>query len=185
MLKFSGFADLTSGRVQSRLWLEENGSSGSPPAPNDARITNSCGGRPLPPANSMCQATHPPRGRGAWHTSNAAAQGRRPEARSDKARDTEAGMLSGISREHSIRSRFCWFTEFCNSHCLSQFAAPFIGVRAEVSIAESCAWLTDSSTSFTQASTNGVYRDRSIKGWQPPCGGHVNWGSNPTQRLSA
>lgn len=52
--------------------------------------------------------------------------------------DTEAGMLSGISRKHSLRSSFYWFTEFCNSQCLSQFAAPFIVVRAETSIAESC-----------------------------------------------
>ena len=52
--------------------------------------------------------------------------------------DTEAGMLSGISRERSIRSNPYWFTEFCNSQCLSHFAAPFIVVRAETSVAESC-----------------------------------------------
>lgn len=52
--------------------------------------------------------------------------------------DTEAGMLSGISRKRSLRSSPYWFTEFCNSQCLSQFAAPFIVVRAETSIAESC-----------------------------------------------
>ena len=52
--------------------------------------------------------------------------------------DTEAGMLSGISQKHSIRSNPCWFTEFCNSQCLSHFAAPFIVVRAETSVAESC-----------------------------------------------
>ena len=52
--------------------------------------------------------------------------------------DTEAGMLSGISRKHSIRSNPCWFTEFCNSQRLSHFAAPFIVVRAEASVAESC-----------------------------------------------
>lgn len=51
--------------------------------------------------------------------------------------DTEAGMLSGISRKRSIRSDFYWFTEFCNSQCLSHFAAPFIVVRAETSVAES------------------------------------------------
>ena len=60
--------------------------------------------------------------------------------------DTEAGMLSGISRKRSIRSNPYWFTEFCNSQCLSHFAAPFIVVRAETSIAESCIrkrrWLT-------------------------------------------
>ena len=55
-----------------------------------------------------------------------------------RAVDTEAGMLSGISRKHSIRSNPYWFTEFCNSQCLSHFAAPFIVVRAETSVAESC-----------------------------------------------
>ena len=53
-------------------------------------------------------------------------------------RGTEAGMLSGISRKRSIRSNLYWFTEFCNSQCLSHFAAPFIVVRAETSVAESC-----------------------------------------------
>ena len=47
-------------------------------------------------------------------------------------------MLSGISRKRSIRSNLYWFTEFCNSQCLSHFAAPFIVVRAETSVAESC-----------------------------------------------
>ena len=55
-----------------------------------------------------------------------------------KSVDTEAGMLSGISRKRSIRSNPYWFTEFCNSQCLSHFAAPFIVVRAETSVAESC-----------------------------------------------
>ena len=52
--------------------------------------------------------------------------------------DTEAGMLSGISRKRSVRSSPYWFTESCNSQCLSHFAAPFIVVRAETSVAESC-----------------------------------------------
>ena len=52
--------------------------------------------------------------------------------------DAEAGMLSGVSRKRSIRSSPCWFTEFCNSQCLSHFAAPFIVDRAETSVAESC-----------------------------------------------
>ena len=47
-------------------------------------------------------------------------------------------MLSGISQKRSIRSSPYWFTEFCNSQCLSHFAAPFIVVRAETSVAESC-----------------------------------------------
>ena len=52
--------------------------------------------------------------------------------------DTEAGMHSGISRVHNMRSSLCRFTEFCNSQCLSHFAAPFIADRTETSIAESC-----------------------------------------------
>ena len=52
--------------------------------------------------------------------------------------DTEAGMLLGISQKHNARSSPCRFTEFCNSQCLSHFAAPFIVVRTETSIAESC-----------------------------------------------
>ena len=60
------------------------------------------------------------------------------EARVLEGIDTEAGMLSGISRERSIRSNPYWFTEFCNSQCSSHFAAPFIVVRAETSVAESC-----------------------------------------------
>ena len=42
--------------------------------------------------------------------------------------DSEAGMLSGLSQKRSIRSNPCWFTEFCKSQCISHFAAPFIDV---------------------------------------------------------
>ena len=63
---------------------------------------------------------------------------RRARCLEEKKVVAEAGMLSGISRKRSMRSRFYWFTEFCNSQCLSHFAAPFIVVRAETSIAESC-----------------------------------------------
>lgn len=52
--------------------------------------------------------------------------------------DTEAGTLPGVSRKRSIRSNVNWFAEFCNSQCLSHFAAPFIVVRAEASVAERC-----------------------------------------------
>ena len=52
--------------------------------------------------------------------------------------DTEAGMLSGISQKHNMRSSPCRFTEFCNSQCISHIAAPFIVVRAETSVAERC-----------------------------------------------
>ena len=52
--------------------------------------------------------------------------------------DTKSGMLSSISQKHKTRSKLCWFTEFCNSQRLSHFAAPFIVVQAETSIAENC-----------------------------------------------
>ena len=58
--------------------------------------------------------------------------------RHEKKTDTEAGMLPGITRRHNIRSKFYWFSEFCNSQCLSHFAAPFIVAWAETSVAESC-----------------------------------------------
>ena len=52
--------------------------------------------------------------------------------------DTEAGMLLGISQKHNVCSSPCRLTEFCNSQCLSHFAAPFIVARTETSIAKSC-----------------------------------------------
>ena len=52
--------------------------------------------------------------------------------------DTEAGMLPGITQQHNVRSKFYWFSEFCNSQWLSHFAAPFIVTWAETSVAESC-----------------------------------------------
>ena len=61
-----------------------------------------------------------------------------PQQLEQQSIDTEAGMLSGISQKHNMRSSPCRFTEFCNSQCLSHFAAPFIVVRTETSIAESC-----------------------------------------------
>ena len=52
--------------------------------------------------------------------------------------DTEAGLLLGISQKHNMCSSPCRLTEFCNSQCLSHFAAPFIVTRTETSIAENC-----------------------------------------------
>ena len=42
------------------------------------------------------------------------------------------------TRKRNLRSKFWWFTEFCNSHYVSHFAAFFIVARAKISIAESC-----------------------------------------------
>ena len=52
--------------------------------------------------------------------------------------DTEASMLLGVSQKHNMCSSPCRLTEFCNSQCLSHFAAPFINARTETSIAENC-----------------------------------------------
>ena len=56
----------------------------------------------------------------------------------EKIEDSEADRLSGMSRKHRIHSGFYWFTEFCNSQCLSHFAAPFISVQAKTFITEGC-----------------------------------------------
>ena len=72
--------------------------------------------------------------------------------------DTEAGMLPGISRKRSIRSNPYWFTEFCNSQCLSHFAAPFIVVRAETSVAESCEQSTSAITLMKRTDKRYWYR---------------------------
>ena len=47
-------------------------------------------------------------------------------------------MLLGLTKERKMRSKIRWFTEFCNSHYLSHFAAFFIDARAKRSVAESC-----------------------------------------------
>ena len=52
--------------------------------------------------------------------------------------DTQRGVLSGLSRERNLRSKIWWFTEFCNSHYVSHFAAFFIVARTKISVAKSC-----------------------------------------------
>ena len=41
------------------------------------------------------------------------------------------------TRKRNVRSKIWWFTEFCNSHYVSHFAAFFIVARAKISIVES------------------------------------------------
>ena len=55
--------------------------------------------------------------------------------------DTERNVLPGITRERSLRSKIWWFTEFCNSHYVSHFAAFFIVARTKISVARSCSSL--------------------------------------------
>ena len=42
------------------------------------------------------------------------------------------------TRKCNVRSKIRWFTEFCNSHYLSHFAAFFIVARAKRSVVKSC-----------------------------------------------
>ena len=51
-------------------------------------------------------------------------------------KNTETGMLLGISQKHIPRSTIHWFPEFCKSQCLPQFTAPFKGVWINASIAD-------------------------------------------------
>ena len=55
--------------------------------------------------------------------------------------DARTGMPSGITRGRNMRSKIRWFTEFCNSHYLSHFAAFFIDARTKRSVVESFKWL--------------------------------------------
>lgn len=41
-----------------------------------------------------------------------------------------------VSSQRQLRSRIWWFAEFCNSHCVSHFAALFIGMGTKISIVE-------------------------------------------------
>ena len=45
---------------------------------------------------------------------------------------------SRSTRKRNLRSKIWWFTEFCNSHYVSHFAAFFIVAWAKISVAESC-----------------------------------------------
>ncbi len=55
--------------------------------------------------------------------------------------DSQRSMLQGIPKERNLRSKFRWFTEFCNSHYVSHFAAFFIVTRTKISTAKSCSLL--------------------------------------------
>ena len=55
-----------------------------------------------------------------------------------------------ISRERNLRSKIRWFTEFCNSHYLSQLATFFIDARAKRSTVRSCHVLSSLRTSAKQ-----------------------------------
>ena len=66
-----------------------------------------------------------------------------------------------------IRSEIHWFTEFCNSQCLTHFAAPFISFWTETSVAESC-----KIHRFRFRTNQGYRPSRLIQQWQG-AGKHV------------
>ena len=95
-----------------------------------------CDTQPYKQAHCMCQGhTSVPR-----HTNDTQKHRRQNHQMrlAIKEGDSEADRPSGMSRKHRIHSRFYWFTEFCNSQCLSHFAAPFISVQAKTFITEGC-----------------------------------------------
>ena len=134
MLKFSGFANLTS-----CLECLRNQAVEKEQMPQAAQILANEMLSKLAVAAEPCQSdasrmpTHILR-----HKQSQKLAHKEPQQLEQQSIDTEAGMLSGISQKHNMRSSPCRFTEFCNSQCLSHFAAPFIVDRTETSIAESC-----------------------------------------------
>ena len=133
MLKFSGFADLTSCQDIGNA-KEAQQSKGSGARSDKATDEAPKGVRLVASRNSNVHFMHQGQQRAPWCTETDSRH-RRLHKQSLEARrqhetevDSEAGMLSGISRKRSIRSNPCWFTEFCKSQCLSHFAAPFVVV---------------------------------------------------------
>ena len=56
--------------------------------------------------------------------------------------DAEADMPLAEASRRNMRSKIRWFTEFCNSHYVSHFAAFFIVTGAKISVVESCLWFS-------------------------------------------
>ena len=132
MLKFSGFADLTSCQGNGRQGPREQARwPTQAKTPEQVRVQLvGCRQRPNELKASRAHMKHLGAQTRAANTSGS----RQPQLgwagrrQHETEVDTEAGMLSGVSRKRSIRSSPCWFTEFCKSQCLSHFAAPFIVV---------------------------------------------------------
>ena len=134
MLKFSGFANLTSCLECLRQAQAEQSKAPQTTQPLAPKMLSK-----LAVAAEPCQsdASRAPR-HILRHRQSQKLAHKEPQQLEQQSIDTEAGMLSGISQKHNMRSSPCRFTEFCNSQCLSHFAAPFIVDRTETSIAESC-----------------------------------------------
>src|SRR5919201_4829281 len=63
----------------------------------------------------------------------------------------------------NLRSKTRWFTGFCNSHQVSQFATFFIDARAEISVAESRVWIKISSLRGERKAGQPLRRARQYK----------------------
>jgi hypothetical protein len=147
MLKFSGFADLTScpEKQAARPLAFAQGARG----PHQHSTKHACvrcihcmrWGNPtrfLHQAPRLPQSTRLDTHIQTADCTRATTQSSEASQRHDGEGDTESGVLSGVSQKRSLRSNPCWLTEFCKSQCLSHFAAPFIVVRTKTSVAESC-----------------------------------------------
>ena len=119
MLKFSGFADLTSccagvGTIKAkrqRSPLESNTTSRIEHA--RCKFTScSCQSNQSPECATESSSSKEPKT--LWHTKTQASSKKRANLHEDST-STEAGILPGISRECNARSSIHWFTEFCNS----------------------------------------------------------------------
>ena len=77
--------------------------------------------------------------------------------------DSEASMLSGISRKRNLCSSPDWFAKFAIHNAYHGSLRPFIVVRAETSIAESCCerqnWETNSGRSIRQEARTRKWSD--------------------------
>ena len=111
MLKFSGFADLTSCcakgcHLTDDIFKERRVTRATKCPKNMLQVTNVCA-----LSRSVCATNPTQESRAMAHkdtnTHKACLQ--------EDSTSTEAGILPGITRECNARSRIHWFTEFCNS----------------------------------------------------------------------
>ena len=64
-----------------------------------------------------------------------------------------------------MRSKIRWFTEFCNSHYVSHFAAFFIDTGAKISVVESCLWFRGHNTRLRLLIASGLIEVWGGLGW--------------------
>ena len=114
MLKFSGFADLTSCCAGDR---HPEGSYARKAL--DSNTTSRC--TQVYFTSCSCQSNHEPESatipasRTAIMAHKDTGTSKMDKHLHEDSTSTEAGILPGISRECNARSRIHWFTEFCNS----------------------------------------------------------------------